>query len=247
MPPSRVNRVPRGTPPGYDHHSAGSRSDTNPEPRAGWRGHAGRDSTRIGSDIRRVCASAASEATRNCRNGFQCYHSHCVHSAVRHNRGADRLESRCLTRSVARTLRPHAHQPGDGRTLPPAMTTTSAAARSPAGAGIRPGTRVCVGRSKQTLIEFGDDLGCYFMDDRAPVAALLEAARVLAAREQRPAGKVYFVFTTSEEVDDIGGEYLSTTCSAAVDIPAARLASKHFRPTDSVVMRHPTVPTELHY
>jgi hypothetical protein len=44
----------------------------------------------------------------------------------------------------------------------------------------------------RTLIEFGDYLGCYFMDDRAPVAALLEAARVLGEREQRPADDVYF-------------------------------------------------------
>lgn len=84
--------------------------------------------------------------------------------------------------------------------------------RSPAelaAAGIRTGTRVCVERSKRTLIEFGDYLGCYFMDDRAPVAALLEAARMLSAREQRPADDVYVVFTTSEEVGGIGGSYAS--------------------------------------
>jgi putative aminopeptidase FrvX len=86
--------------------------------------------------------------------------------------------------------------------------------RSPgelAAAGIGAGTRVCVERSKRTLIEFGDYLGCYFMDDRAPVAALLEAARVRGAREQRPADDVYFVFTTSEEVGGIGGSYASRT------------------------------------
>ena len=43
------------------------------------------------------------------------------------------------------------------------------------------------------------------MDDRAPVAALLEAARVLGAREQRPADNVYFVFPTSDEAGGIGG------------------------------------------
>ena len=80
-----------------------------------------------------------------------------------------------------------------------------------AAAGIRTGTRVCVERSKRTLIEFGDYLGCYFMDDRAPVAALLEAARVLGEREQRPADDVYFIFTTSAEVGGIGGSYASRT------------------------------------
>src|SRR5215218_32875 len=34
-------------------------------------------------------------------------------------------------------------------------------------AGVRPGTRVCVERSKRTLVEFGDYLGSYFIDNRA--------------------------------------------------------------------------------
>jgi putative aminopeptidase FrvX len=78
-------------------------------------------------------------------------------------------------------------------------------------AGIRPGTRVCVDRSKRTLVEVGDYLGCYFMDDRAPIVALLEAARQLRARGQRPAGDIYLVFTTSEEIGGIGGSYASRT------------------------------------
>ncbi len=36
-----------------------------------------------------------------------------------------------------------------------------------AAAGVRPGTRVCVERSKRTLVEFANYLGSYFMDDRA--------------------------------------------------------------------------------
>jgi putative aminopeptidase FrvX len=78
-------------------------------------------------------------------------------------------------------------------------------------AGIRPGTRVCVDRSKRTLVEVGDYLGCYFMDDRAPVVALLDAARQLRTRGQRPAGDIYLVFTTSEEIGGIGGSYASRT------------------------------------
>jgi len=77
------------------------------------------------------------------------------------------------------------------------------------GAGIRPGTRVCVDGSKRTLVEFGDYLGCYFLDDRAPVVALLEAARRLHETRRRPAGDVYLVFTTNEEIGGIGGSYAS--------------------------------------
>jgi putative aminopeptidase FrvX len=78
-------------------------------------------------------------------------------------------------------------------------------------AGIGPGTRVCVDRSKRTLVEIGDYLGCYFMDDRAPVAALLDTARRLRDGARRPAGDLYVVFTTSEEIGGVGGSYASKT------------------------------------
>ena len=76
-------------------------------------------------------------------------------------------------------------------------------------AGVRPGTRVCVDRSKRTLLEVGDYLGCYFLDDRAAVTALLRTARLLRERGQRPADDVYLVFTTNEEIGGVGGTYAS--------------------------------------
>lgn len=78
-------------------------------------------------------------------------------------------------------------------------------------AGIHPGTRVCVERSKRTLVDVGDYVGSYFMDDRAPVAALLEAARTLHERGERPPLDVYLVFTTNEEIGGVGGAYASRT------------------------------------
>lgn len=78
-------------------------------------------------------------------------------------------------------------------------------------AGVHPGTRVCVHRSKRSLVEFGDYLGCYFMDDRAAVTALLQVARKLSARSEPPAGDVYLVCTTNEEVGGVGGTYASRT------------------------------------
>ncbi|BBX63187.1 peptidase M42 [Mycobacterium saskatchewanense] len=78
-------------------------------------------------------------------------------------------------------------------------------------AGVRPGTRVCVDRSKRSLVEIGDYLGCYFLDDRAAVTALLCAARALREGGQRPAEDVYFAFTTNEEIGGVGGTYASAT------------------------------------
>lgn len=86
--------------------------------------------------------------------------------------------------------------------------------RSPeelAAAGVGPGTRVCVERSKRTLVQVEDYLGSYFMDDRASVTALLQAARVLRERGERPAADAYFVFTTNEEIGGVGATYASRT------------------------------------
>jgi putative aminopeptidase FrvX len=78
-------------------------------------------------------------------------------------------------------------------------------------AGVHAGTRVCVDRSKRGLMDIGDYLGCYFMDDRALVVALLDVARALRERSTRPPNDVYVVFTTSEEVGGLGGSYASRT------------------------------------
>jgi putative aminopeptidase FrvX len=78
-------------------------------------------------------------------------------------------------------------------------------------AGIGPGTRVCVERSKRSLVEIGDYLGCYFMDDRGPVLALLQSARVLRESSERPLNDAFLVFTTNEEIGGVGGSYASRT------------------------------------
>ena len=80
-----------------------------------------------------------------------------------------------------------------------------------AAAGVHSGTRVCVDRSKRDLVEFGDYVGAYFLDDRAAVTALLRTARLLHDCGQRPADDVYLVFTTNEEIGGVGGSYASAT------------------------------------
>jgi putative aminopeptidase FrvX len=80
-----------------------------------------------------------------------------------------------------------------------------------AAAGVRSGTRICVERSKRTLVEFGDYLASYFIDDRAPVTALLQVMRRLKESAHHPAADVYAVFTTNEEIGGVGGSYASRT------------------------------------
>ncbi|MGV0742832.1 M42 family metallopeptidase [Mycolicibacterium sp. XJ870] len=79
------------------------------------------------------------------------------------------------------------------------------------GAGIGPGTRVCIDRSKRTLMDVADYLGCYFMDDRAAVTVLLQVARRLKMDGKRPGGDVYLVFSTSEEIGGVGASYACRT------------------------------------
>lgn len=78
-------------------------------------------------------------------------------------------------------------------------------------AGVHAGTRVCMDRSKRSMVEIGGYVGAYFLDDRAAITALLNAARMLGGRQQRPADDVYFVFTTNEEIGGVGGAYASAT------------------------------------
>lgn len=80
-----------------------------------------------------------------------------------------------------------------------------------ADAGIGPGTRVCIERSKRTLTDINGYLGSYFLDDRAPVAALLHTARLFAERGVRPAQDSYLVFTTNEEIGGVGAAYANRT------------------------------------
>ncbi len=93
--------------------------------------------------------------------------------------------------------------------------------RSPedlATSGVHAGTRVCIDRSKRSLVEVGDYVGAYFLDDRAAVTALLHAARLLRDRGQRPADDVYLVFTTNEEIGGVGGCYASRTLPGALTL-----------------------------
>jgi putative aminopeptidase FrvX len=85
-------------------------------------------------------------------------------------------------------------------------------------AGIAAGTRVCVDRSKRSIVEFGDYLGSYFMDDRAALVVLLETARRVRTRADQVAADVYFVCTTNEEVGGVGGVYASRSLPEGITL-----------------------------
>src|SRR4051794_16271425 len=85
-----------------------------------------------------------------------------------------------------------------------------------ADAGVSIGSRVCIAESKRTLVEVGDYVGCYFLDDRAALVVALSAARALTG--SRPPADVFFVFSTSEEMGGIGAAYASRTLPGDVTL-----------------------------
>ncbi len=72
-------------------------------------------------------------------------------------------------------------------------------------AGIRPGTRVVIGKHRKRPIRLKDHIASYTLDNKASVAILLE----LAANLKQPAVDTYLVASAKEEVGAIGALYFT--------------------------------------
>ncbi|MCP1511069.1 M42 family peptidase [Pseudomonas rhodesiae] len=77
--------------------------------------------------------------------------------------------------------------------------------------GVRPGTRVVLSRHWRQPFRVGDAIAAHFLDDRAPMAAVIDSARQLSHRRSDLTCDVYFVFTTSEEESNAGAMFASTS------------------------------------
>ncbi len=72
-------------------------------------------------------------------------------------------------------------------------------------AGIRPGTRVVVGKHRKRPFRMGDYMASYTLDNKASLAILL----ALAEQIEQPAVDVYLVASAKEEVGAIGALYFT--------------------------------------
>ena len=72
--------------------------------------------------------------------------------------------------------------------------------------GVRPGTRVVLHPDRRTVMEIGDHVASYFLDDRADLVAMLLAME--AIRDEPLEGDVVFAGTAAEEVGGEGAQYL---------------------------------------
>jgi putative aminopeptidase FrvX len=86
-----------------------------------------------------------------------------------------------------------------------AWIETKLAPEALAQAGIRPGTRVVVGKHRKLPFRMGDYIASYTLDNKASVAILL----TLAERLNNPPVTVYLVASAKEEVGAIGALYFT--------------------------------------
>ncbi len=76
--------------------------------------------------------------------------------------------------------------------------------------GVRPGTRVVLARHWRQPFALKDCVAAHFLDDRAPMTAVLLAAEQLGQRRAELTQDVWFVFTTQEEESNAGAMYAAS-------------------------------------
>ncbi len=76
-------------------------------------------------------------------------------------------------------------------------------------AGVRPGTRVVLSQHWRKPFKVHDCIAAHFLDDRAPLAAVVHCAHLLQQRRSELRQDVWFVLTTLEEESNAGAMYAS--------------------------------------
>lgn len=109
------------------------------------------------------------------------------------------------SRHVSHESTQKAQQQGDAVTWETAWVETKQSPDALAAAGIRPGTRMVVGKHRKQPYRLGDHIASYTLDNKASVAILL----ALAEQVTTPAKTIYLVFSAKEEVGAIGALYFS--------------------------------------
>lgn len=84
--------------------------------------------------------------------------------------------------------------------------------------GVRPGSRVVLSQHWRRPFRVHDAIAGHFLDDRAPVVAVLRAAERLAEHRDELKQDLYFVLTTNEEETNPGAQYAARTLPGDVCI-----------------------------
>jgi len=94
-----------------------------------------------------------------------------------------------------------------------------------AAAGVRPGTRMVIGKHRKRPIRLNDYIASYTLDNKASVAILLTLAETL----RQPAVDIYLVASAKEEVGAVGALYFTQhqTLDALIALEIAPLAPEY--------------------
>ena len=109
------------------------------------------------------------------------------------------------SRHVSHESPQKSQQEGDAVTWETAWVETKLSSETLMEAGVRPGTRMVVGKHRKHPYRLGDYIASYTLDNKASIAILL----ALAERLTSPSKTVYLVFSAKEEVGAIGALYFS--------------------------------------
>lgn len=76
--------------------------------------------------------------------------------------------------------------------------------------GVRPGTRVVLSQHWRKPFYVHDCIAAHFLDDRAPLSAVIHCARLLRMKREQLQQDVWFVLTTLEEESNAGALYAAS-------------------------------------
>ena len=95
--------------------------------------------------------------------------------------------------------------------------------------GIRPGTRVVLSQHWRKPFHLPDATAAHFLDDRAPVVAVLMAASMAAKDRANLNTDVYFAFTCMEEETNAGAMFAARRlpCSTAIAVEVGPIAEEY--------------------
>ncbi|WP_132650538.1 hypothetical protein [Pseudomonas aeruginosa] len=126
----------------------------------------------------------------------------------------DEVGSDAAGNLVARISPPHLPREQARR----AAVVTRRSAEELANLGVRPGTRVVLNRLWRRPLYFQDCVAAHFLDDRAPLLAVLGVAREIARRRDELHGDLYLVLTTMEEESNAGALFAARRLPGDISI-----------------------------
>lgn len=109
------------------------------------------------------------------------------------------------SRHISHASPQHCHQESSSLRWADAWVETKLTPAQLAAAGVRPGTRMVIGKHRKAPFRLNDHIASYTLDNKASLAVLLQLAR----RIKRPRPDVYLIASAKEEVGAVGAMHFT--------------------------------------